>query len=80
MSEIIITVIKLIKDAEKISKTADGSQKKAFVCKMIITIIGIDKYTKYEFFILELIDSLIWMNNNKDIKLFINKNCSLCIS
>lgn len=79
MQEIIITLIKLMKDAETISKTTDGSQKKAFVCKMLITVIGIDKYSKYEFLILELIDSLIWLNNNKDIKLFIGKNCSSCI-
>ena len=80
MQDMIIKLIQLIKDAESISNSKDGSEKKVFVVKMLINAIGSEKYNKYEFIISELIESLIWLNNNKEIKLFIRKNCHSCIS
>lgn len=76
MAHMLFKIVELIKIAESFKQCKD---KKKLVMDKMFDELGSEKYKMYESIISELIDSLIFLHNNKEIQIFLKKKFNCCL-
>jgi len=78
MSAYLLKIVQLMKSAEDFKNLKDGDEKKAFVLDKLKNEIGQEKFQKYQTIISELIDTMVFLHNNKELVIFTEKACCSC--
>ena len=75
MSAYLLKIVQLMKMAEEVENIESGEGKKQWVLNKLINEIGKDKYDKYQVIISELIDTMVYLHNNKEVLIFRKTLC-----